>query len=368
MSEERKHTSDLPDPFAFGHGNRVQTPEDWRRRRKEMLELIVDTEYGGMPPKPAGVTGELLNSTTVRRLLDSRYSQYRIVPDDNPACHFRLDVLVPAGKGPFPVALNGDGCWRTLTDDILLAVLRREFISAQFSRVEVVPDSPQPERNTGLYAAYPGQEFGALSAWAWGYHRCVDFLLALDCVDANAIAATGHSRGGKAALLAGATDERIALTAPNDSGSGGAGSYHWQGPASETVEDNHRAFEYWYGPKLWQYLGRPEAMPFDQHFLKAAVAPRALLSTEGLADLWANPEGTWQTFAAAREVYRFLGAEENIGVWYREGGHDHGLADWTALLDFAEWRFRGKQPAYAFDSNPFSDLPRAFTWAAPVQP
>ncbi len=55
-------------------------------------------------------------------------------------------------------------------------------------------------------------------------------------------------------------------------------------------------------------------MPFDQHFLKALVAPRALLSTEGLGDLWSNPSGTWQTYLAAREVCRFLGAEERIGI------------------------------------------------------
>ena len=357
---------ELPDPFMCDDGTRVTDPDQWPQRRREMLRTIVDTEYGGLPPTPAGVRGERLSTNRMARILDAQYSQYRISLEDHPAFHIRLDLVVPPGKGPFPVILNGDGCWRTLTDEILLAIMRRGFISAQFSRVEVVPDIALPERNSGLYAIYPDARFGALAAWAWGYHRCIDFLTTLEIVDTHAIAVTGHSRGGKAALLAGATDERVALTAPNGSGCGGAGCYRWQGPKSETMAIIRGPFEFWFGPDLWQWIGREQEMPFDQHFLKAACAPRAMLSTEGLGDLWANPEGTWQTYLAAREVFRFLGVEHNIGIHFREGGHQHGIADWTALLDFAQWKFRGYPLPYRFDTSPFTHLPKAFSWSCPA--
>jgi hypothetical protein len=217
-----------------------------------------------------------------------------------------------------------------------------------------------------LYVVHPGHTFSALSAWAWGYHRCIDHLVTRDDVRHDQIAITGHSRGGKAVLLAGATDERVALTAPNNSGCGGAGCYRWQGSGSETLSDILRAFPYWFGPQLHTYIDRESSLPFDGHSLKALVAPRALLSTEALDDLWANPSGTWQTHRAAREVYKFLGAEEQIGIWFRAGEHLHGLSDWRACLDFADWRLRDKAPSYAFDANPFPNMRPAFKWTAPT--
>jgi hypothetical protein len=186
----------------------------------------------------------------------------------------------------------------------------------------------------------------------------VDFLLTLPMVNPAAIAVVGHSRGGKAALLAGATDERIAVTGANGSGAGGAGSYFVQGPGSETLADSLQRFPYWYGRAIADYLGREETLPFDQHFLKAAIAPRAFVSTEALGDLWANPTGTWRTHVAAREVYQFLGVPDRIGIAFRPGGHSHSTEDWDTFLDFAEWHLGGKTPVRSFDINPFcaSDL------------
>lgn len=355
---------ELPDPFRFEDGRRVRSAQDWRNRRQELTDLILDIEYGRLPPAPAATTGEQLHQHEVPHLLGARHVQYRLNVSADGTVQFTLDLMIPAGEGPFPVVLNGDGCWRYVTDQVTLAVLRRGYMLAQFNRVEIVPDNYRCDRTSGLYLVAEG-DYGALAAWAWGYHRCVDFLVTLDGVDAARIAVVGHSRGGKTALLAGATDERIALTAPNNSGSGGAGCFRWPGPKCETLADGLRMVPYWYSPRLKEYVGREDALPFDQHSLKALVAPRALLSTEALGDLWANPTGTWQTHLAAREVYRFLGAQERIGICYRPGEHDHGLADWEAFLDFADWQLRGQPPRRRFDANPFPDLPAAFSWTAP---
>jgi outer membrane protein assembly factor BamB len=45
---------------------------------------------------------------------------------------------------------------------------------------------------------------------------------------------------------------------------------------------------------------------------------------------------------AAREVYAFHGAADKIAIAFREGGHEHNLADWQVLLDFADRQFFGK--------------------------
>jgi hypothetical protein len=356
---------ELPDPFVMTDGTRVRVPADWPRRRREILECIVGVEYGGLPPSSPGVAGEELHTHQVDRYGNARHSQYRIHAGPGAGLSFVLDVLVPAADAPRPVLLDGDGCWRTLTDEIIQLVLGRGYVLAQFNRVEMAPDIYSNARDSGLYLLYPDEGFGALAAWAWGFHRCVDFLLTLDFVEKAQVAVTGHSRGGKAALLAGATDERITLTCPNGSGCGGAGCFRFLGHGSESLADIMKPVPYWFGAELKRYIGREAELPFDQHFLKALVAPRSLLCTEALGDLWANPTGTWQTSAAAAEVYQFLGAGNRIGIHYREGGHDHSLEDWTALLAFADWQLRGHACAQDFAADPFPALPRARSWRAP---
>jgi hypothetical protein len=95
-------------------------------------------------------------------------------------------------------------------------------------------------------------------------------------------------------------------------------------------------FPHWLNPALRSFIGHEQDMPCDQHFLKALIAPRALLTTEALGDLWANPAGTWQTHVAAQKVYDLLGASQKIACAYREGGHAHSYEDWCTMLDFAD--------------------------------
>jgi dienelactone hydrolase len=325
----------------------------------------VELEYGGLPPAPTAIRFEPLHTHTLQSFQRALFTQYRVFHADEPSFHFRLDLIRPEREGPFPAVLTGDGCYRYATDEVIREILRRGFLFAQFSRVEIVPDLYHPGRASGLYAVYPRLAFGALAAWAWGFHRTVDVLCSLPFVDRSAIGVTGHSRGGKAALLAGATDTRIAVTAPNGSGCGGAGSFYLPGPGAEQLADILRAVPYWFGPRLKDYIGRDQELPFDQHFLKAVIAPRALVSVEGLDDHWANPTGTWQTHLAAREVFRFLGVPDRIGIRFRPGGHGHSLSDWVAFLDFMEWQVRGTPPLAPYDANPFPDQPPAFSWKAP---
>jgi hypothetical protein len=357
---------ELPNPFVMRDGASVRAPKDWPARRREIMELVIPTEYGRLPPTPGRTEGEELHRHEVARLDNARHAQFRIRTGPGLSVSFTLDLLVPAGEGRRAVMLKGDLCWwGAVSDASALAILRRGYILAQFNRTELAHDDDRIDRTSSLHLAHPDMDFGALAGWAWGFHRCVDFLRTLDFVDHGRIAVTGHSRGGKAALLAGATDERIALTAPNGSGCGGSGSFLRLGPDCEALSRIISVFPYWFSPGLKEYIGREEALGFDQHFLKALVAPRPLLSTEAFGDLWANPTGTWLTQEAAREVYRFLGAEERIGTHFREGGHEQNTEDWSALLDFADLQLYGKPTPRRFDPRPFPDLPPGFTWSAP---
>lgn len=367
---------ELHNLFVFKDGSLVDSQADWPRRRRELLDTIVPLLYGNLPAAPEKTTCEVLHGASFPQLEGIRQITIRVVAGKEPAFSFLLYLLLPPGskaegdenEGPYPVIINGDQCWRMVTDDIIRKVASQNMILAQFNRCEMAADvslGKAENRNCGLYRHYPNAEFGALAAWAWGFHRCVDVLAELPYVDASKIAVTGHSRGGKTALLAGATDERIALTWANNSGAAGAGSFLFSWPESETLADCLNFMPHWYSEQISDYAEHPEKLPFDQHFLKAAVAPRAFFSTEAFGDLWANPKGTFQTHQAAREAYRFLDAEDKIGIWYREGEHDHTLADWEAFLAFANRHFKGQPGLLDFHKNPFADLPSAFSWSAP---
>ena len=109
-----------------------------------------------------------------------------------------------------------------------------------------------------------------------------------------------------------------------------------------------------------------ERLPFDQHFLKALVAPRPLLCTDGLEDEWANPWGCQQTTEVVREVYKFLGVPERVGNHYRQGGHEHNLEDWEALFDFSDFNFYGKALPSEFYKENFEKVDSLINWKSPV--
>lgn len=363
---------ELPDPFAMPDGTRIATREAWPERSRAWRDMLVDMEYGGMPPTPDVVEIETLCHNSIRRWSGSPKNwSYRV------RCHsggktfsFCVRILFPDAPKPVPAIVAGDGCWWHMSDDVVRRVLDRGCALVLFNRTEMAEDLgyegvlDKNKRKGGLYDVYPGRTFGALAAWAWGYHRCVDLLYRLPFIDAERIAITGHSRGGKTTLLAGVTDERIALVNDNASCAGGSAAFRYVGDGGETLNIAN-VFPSWFGPELQSYLNREEDMPFDQHCLLAALAPRPLLLTYALDDRWSNPEGMVQCTWAAGEVYRFLGASDNLAFHLRQGDHSHAVEDWRVLLDFVGWKWFREKPGAAYNSHPYGHLQPAFSWKAP---
>jgi hypothetical protein len=353
---------ELPNPFVMNDGSPVKTKEDWEKRRDELKKLVLGYEYGHVPA--AGEVKATEDSSTEDADLHATVKQItlRIGPDGKLPVH--LVLTIPAREGPFPLIVVGDLCWGRVKPAIVANVIEHEYMLAEFDRTDVAPD--KNDRSTGAYPLYPNEDWGALAAWAWGFGRTVDYLVTRNDVDTRRIVVTGHSRGGKAALLAGVLDQRAALTVPNGSGAGGAGCYRVQAPKSEDLKAIVTRFPYWFQPDFNQFIGRVDQLPFDQHEVKALIAPRALLTTDSVDDIWANGAGTQESFLASREVFKFLGATEKTGMHFRHGPHAQNEEDWQALLDFADWQLRAKQPAQKFDVLPFPDAPRTFNWSAPA--
>ena len=350
---------ELPDPFLMNDGSRVKSKEDWRRRRAQILEMLLTYEYGRIPADP----GEVKATEDSSGSTGGPVNKFIVAMGPGGKASTHLALTIPQGHGPFPVIITGDLCWGRAKPEIAAEVTRRGYMLAEFDRTEIAAD--KNDRSVGVFPLYPGYDWGDLAAWAWGYGRVIDYLVTRDDVDREKITVTGHSRGGKAALLAGALDERVALTVPNGSGAGGAGCFRIQWPMSEDLKAIVTHFPYWFEPHFDDFIGHVEQLPFDQHEVKALVAPRALLTTDSLDDLWANPLGTQVSYLASKEVFDFLGATRKTGLHYRHGPHAQNSEDWAALLDFADWQLLGKPTARPFDELPFRQTPPAFKWAAP---
>jgi dienelactone hydrolase len=358
--------AEMPNPFVMRDGTPVKTREDWANRREELRAMILHYEFGRMPPSPGNVSAAEQSSKVLEALnATERHVLLTIGCGNDKKIEYNLYLTVPRGKeGPLPVIVKGDLCWGRVAEAIRAMVSNRGYILAEFDRTQIAPD--KAGRDAGVYPIYPEFDWGAESAWAWGFHRTIDYLLTLKNVDAKRIIATGHSRGGKAVLLAGALDERIALTCPNGSGAGGAGSYRVRGPKCEGLDDVAKRFPFWFNQRFQGFVGKVDRLPFDHHELRALVAPRVQLSTEALGDIWANPSGTQACYLGAKEVYKFLGAGQKIGIHFRQGKHEHNAEDFAALLDFADQQLSGKTVARKFEQLAFPDAPRGFSWSAPA--
>ena len=356
---------ELPDPMTDPvSGKRVTSPGEWPALAQTWRQMILDMEYGGLPPEPDSVETETLCHNFIRTLPGKPGNwTYRIhCRGGQRDFSFCVRILFPQTEQPVPAIIDGDGCWwRVYSDDLVQRVTGAGYALVIFNRTELAEDlgysgcPDKHQRRGGLYDVYPQASFGALSAWAWGYHRCVDLLRQLPFIDASRIAVTGHSRGGKTALLAGATDDRIALVNDNASCAGGAPVFRYVGHGGETLKIINK-FPTWFGAGMQPYVERENELPFDQHCLLATVAPRPLLMTYALDDRWSNPEGMVLSVRAASEVYRLLEVPDHLAFHLRPGAHAHTLDDWNVLLDFMAWKWQGTPPTVKYNQHPYKHL------------
>ncbi|NLF32851.1 MAG: acetylxylan esterase, partial [Planctomycetes bacterium] len=368
-------SAELPDPLVMFDGTPVRTSEQWfAGRRVELGELFQHYMYGTMPPAPplrASVAFE--DASYLDGQVTLREVTIGLTPDaDGPTMH--LLVATPNHvDGPVPcfiVPNNGGNHAMVTSEQVAIPagwtarsrpgqeaedsaapqrghrpgrcpidfIVPRGYAVAMFYYGEVEPDDPTKTGGVrGWYAEHHGDAgytWGAVAAWAWAFSRAVDWLETDARIDSSKIVSVGQSRNGKAALLAAAFDERIAIAIPSQSGCAGAGPS--RNNVGETVAQINGNFPHWFSPEFTAFNDQVERLPFDQHCLIAMVAPRPVLLSCAERDLWANPEGQFRMLQAADKVYRLVGAEglaadampplehlvdSTLGYWIRPGRH-----------------------------------------------
>ena len=192
----------------------------------------------------------------------------------------------------------------------------------------------------------------AISAWAWGLSRIMDFLETDPDVDASRVAVIGHSRLGKTALWAGANDDRFAIIISNDSGCCGAAlSRRVYG---ENFARIATSFPHWFTDEFQKYKWNEYSFPADQHWLLALAAPRPLYVASATEDQWADPKGEWFSAFLTGPVYTLFdkkGLSEQmpeadtpdnlnyVGYHNRTGTHNILEYDWQQYIQFAQMHF-----------------------------
>lgn len=362
----------LPDPFLMDNGSRVKSESDWLKRREEIYKTAIELQFGTQPPEPEFLDVELLYDGGFggKRTYLITTGTY-----ENPIS-FQMQLFLPKKYGTYPVVVDGDMCFRYSNDkEYISAFCDNNIILALFNRVELAHDiARETEKKGRIYKTYPEYTFGSIGAWAWGYSRCVDALEKIKCADMSCIAFSGHSRGGKTAMLAGALDQRAAIVNPNETCAGACSCYRLNITAvtedgeekvSESLEALLNNFKCWLGEGMKDYVGKEDELPFDSHFLKAMVAPRVLFVSEAASDIWANPVGSWMTTKAAGEVYKFLGCEEKLLWYFRRGYHFHKPEDVLQLANVINHFKNGEPLNDRYFKTPFKQPELIYDWRCP---
>jgi len=300
----------LPDPFTFANGRKVTTKAEFECKKKEIWDAFNKYELGDLPPKPESVTGSWSGNTLTVR-----------VTDQGKSISFGVSIRKPSGNGPFPGIIGIGGASIPIPSNVATLTFNNEQIASQ---------GGGNSRGQGLFYQLYGNQHsaGALMAWAWGVDRLVDALETTTGhgIDPTKLGVTGCSRNGKGALIVGAFVPRIALTLPQESGSGGAAC--WRISDSEKAKGkNIQTASQIIGENVWlstrfnNYARNTATLPVDHHQLAALVAPRGLYLMENNID-WLGPVSTTACMKTGRLIYKALGVPDNMG-FSLVGGNGH---------------------------------------------
>ncbi len=397
----------LEDPLRFVNGKKVRNAKDWELRRQEILDIFQREMYGQIPPKSEITTEELEEGITLAGYATRRQVRMWFRNDKTGPKVDWLIITPRYATGPVPTILflNYTGNQALMQDKEILLTdgwLRNEegivdhrateatrgFYAGQstdavypFDMIvargyaivtacygDISPDPVGAEEQDRLAYTEIFDLWGprdnsrddnttSLGAWGWTLMRAMDMIEQDSRLDAKRVLLTGYSRLGKAALVAGAFDNRFPVVVPVQTGGGGCPlSKRFYG---ENIAIMTKAFTHWYCKAWKKYADKEDTMPFDQHLFLSCIAPRALL-VEGFDEGWFDTKGEFLAVQAASPVWKMLGKKglpnvdwpddydtKAIGPYlgYVRRSEKHGIAayDWHWMLDFAEGVWNGKK-------------------------
>ncbi|HVX83211.1 MAG TPA: acetylxylan esterase [Phycisphaerae bacterium] len=409
---------ELPDPLMLKNGEKVTDGATWwGKRRPEIVEDFEREVYGRMPKETPKVTWEVASRTEGKNGEYPIVTKMLVGHVDNasyPAVKVDIQVMLvtPAdAKGPVPVMMQFSGFGFGFPGGpgrggprggarggatqarggagtqagTRPAVARgrggpaaggpgipagpswqQQLLAKGWGYALLNTGSVQADNGAGLTSGIIGlcnkgqprklDDWGVLEAWAWGASRALDYFETDPAVDAKRVGLEGHSRWGKATIVAMAFDQRFAIAYVSSSGEGGARLHRRNyGEPLDAVcipEEYH-----WMAGNFLKYVGHWDKLPVDSHELIALCAPRPVMITGGtFADRGVDTKGMFMAAVAAGPVYRLLGKKDlgvtempapntalidgDIAFRQHDGGHSDAY-DWPTFVEFASRYWAG---------------------------
>ena len=372
MDRARDCGRNLPDLLTCQDGSEVKNAKEWmEKRRLEIINLFGEHIYGKLPDmnevkikirvacEKQGP--EIMAGRAVRKTLE--------IQTERNGVHFQFPVVVfipLQTDSPVPALLTV--CNRGIKDADPArhflspfwpaeTMIARGYASAVVLTQDIAPDYDE-DFTMGFHKLFPeyvGKErphnsWGAISAWAWGASRIMDYFVQEPLIDEKRVAVIGHSRGGKTALWCAAQDDRFAMAV--SSSAGNSGDALARQSKGERVRDIVNRFPYWFCKNYQKYADNEDKMPIDQHMLLASIAPRLIYITSKTFDSWADPEGQFESCIQASPAYWLFGKQGmplseqplpecpvhsgEIAYHMKTGNHDLDEYDWNEIMNFAD--------------------------------
>lgn len=395
-AQESVHSDyNLPDPLFSKNNSKITNVEEWKNiRRPEILTMVEELMYGTAPQVPEEFKFIVFDEDTTALANTAIRKQIAIYLPGKTDYHL-LDILIylpKKAKKPVPVflglnfqgnhAINSDPAirlsdkwvWKGAGGSVenhateksrgavaerwpVEMILNNGFGIATVYAGDLDPDYFDDFQN-GIHALYPELQdrkdnFSTISAWAWGLSRCMDYFETDTNIDTSKVAVFGFSRMGKAAIWAGAHDERFAMVISNESGGGGAAlSKRKVGEDLARLNNGNR---HWFSKNFSQFNGKEEDLPFDQHMVLSLIAPRPIYIASAQGDPGSDPEGEFLSAKYTSPVYNLFGIKafqnvsfpeidhpvfrKGMGYHIRSGKHDITDYDWQQFLKFAVYNW-----------------------------
>ncbi|MFN7929489.1 MAG: hypothetical protein U0Y68_16385 [Blastocatellia bacterium] len=365
----------LPDPLVMKNGKKVTSAKMWNQRRAELFEDFDREMYGRLPKAMPKVNWEVTSTTNEEKYGHKVITKQLIGHVDNSSypsitVNIQLALTTPANaKEPVPVIVEygfigpRPGALPVNPNaQPQYTPWQQQVLEKGWGYATLVPGSIQSDNGAGLTQGIIGlvnkgqprksDDWGALRAWGWGLSRAIDYFETDKAVNAKMIALEGHSRYGKATIVAMAYEPRLAIAFVSSSGAGGA-KIHRRNSYGEMVENVAAPSEYhWMAGNYLKYAGplTPNDLPVDAHELVALCAPRPVFISGG-STLGGVPQGDgWviqrhvSAGVHAGPVYKLLGKKpmtitefppvENICGWRCFFPSTHGRAYARAELAY----------------------------------
>ena len=379
-TQSNKVNYTLPSVLLSDKGIKINSINKWEEiRRKEILNHFKNEVYGKIPGKIAPPKIDVIENYTSTLNNKAIRKQVKLTFEKNDKKIY-LDLLMytPKNKKKVPAFLaynfggnhkisfdtkiylsNQDDNTKIKRGDNISRWPISKIIESGYGLITLNYNDVDPDKNDfsdGIHSLFykdrkekpKKNEWGSISAWAWGMSKVLDYLYTESQIDEKKIILLGHSRLGKTALWAGAIDQRFSIVISNNSGCGGAALSMRR--FGEKISDINTNYPHWFAKNFHNYNNNESTLPVDQHMLIALIAPRPVYIASASLDSWADPKGEFLSAKNAKDVYNLYGFKEKelksfpevnspihgqIGYHLRKGKHDITIYDWDQYIKFS---------------------------------